>query len=309
MAIFSAKQPLMKRIRFSPFIDQLIVDDAETIRALAADERIDRRFVLRPPLNGLVLGRLLRNLSYQGAHFPHMTPRDDAARITRHNALWEAFNAQAAAMAQGPDELEPLAKWIRQETHEEPGVLVQQVIGQFFKPGFRATPESWQAALILREDATSKNLPKMLWWQLTGKARRAKEQLGATVNDELPAIHGIAVAAHNLVATVRQLRSFYADAAIRNKLTPEMAMEQSLSAPPVVYRQALASGAANGCPYAKFTLFLLKLKDANRDQQARDMVFMTGTWSRCPAEQWIPAVIAGTWKRAMTYSDNLPSSN
>jgi hypothetical protein len=289
----------MKRISFSVLIDKIIVEDAETIRALAADERIDRRFVLRPPINGLFLGRLLRNLSYKGAHFPHMTPRNDEARMILHEALWEAFNAKAAAMAQGPDELEPLAKWIRQESDDEPGVLVQQVIGQFFKSDFHATPESWQAALNLREDATSKNLPKMFWWQLTGKARRAKKQLGAATNDNLVAIHGIAVAAHNLVATVRQLRSFYADAAVRDILTPEMAVEQSLSAPPVVYRQALSEGVAAGCPYSKFTLFLLKLKDANRDHQAKDMVFMTGTWSRCPAEQWIPAVIAGMWKRVL----------
>src|ERR1700743_3011562 len=115
----------MQRTGFKPFADQIIVDDAETIRSLAADERIDRAFVLRPPLNGLFLGRLLRNLSYKGAHFPHMTPRNEAARMTRHEALWEAFNAKADAMALGPDELEPLAKWIRQETDGEPGVLVQ----------------------------------------------------------------------------------------------------------------------------------------------------------------------------------------
>lgn len=289
----------MKRIRFRPLTDKIIIDDAATIRELAADEHIDRRFVLRPPLNGLILGRLLRNLSYKGAHFPHMTPRNDAARMIRHEALWEAFNAKAMEMSLGPNELEPLARWIRQETDDEPGVLVQQVIGQFFKTGFRATPESWQAALALREDATSKNLPKILWWQLTGKATRAKEQLGAMVNNDLVAVHGIAVAAHNLVATVGQLRSFYSDVSVRNTLTPEMAVEQSLSAPPVVYRQALSAGAVAGCPYSKFTLFLLKLKDANRHHGAKDMVFMTGTWSRCPAEQWIPAVISGIWKRVM----------
>ena len=278
---------------------RIIVDEAATIRALAADECIDRRFAYWPPMNSLFLRRLLRNLSYEGVHFPHMTPRNDAARLNCHNVLWANFNAKAAAMTDGAEELQPLAAWIRQEADEEPGILVQQLIGQFFKPDFEATPESWRAALVLREDATSKNLPKMLLWQLTGKARRAKALLGRVTGENLVAMHGIAVAAHNLVATVRQLRTFYADAAMRNNLTPETAVEQSLSAPPVVYRQAQMAGAASGCPYSKFTLFLLKLKDANRDQQAKDMVFMTGTWSRCPAEQWIPAVISGTWKRVM----------
>lgn len=275
---------------------RIIIDDADTIRAIAADERIDRRFVLWPPLTGLFLGRLLRNLSYQGAHFPHMTARNDPARTSRHEQLWAAFNARAAAMAEGPEELEPLATWIRQETDGEPGVLVQQVIGQFFKPGFRATPESWQAALTLREDAISKNLPKIVWWQLTKKADRAKKLLGSLLDEDIVAMHGVAVAAHNLLATMQQLRASYA---VGNQMSPETAVEQTLSAPPVVYRQALAAGAVAGCPYSKFTLFLLKLKDANKGQQAKDLVFMSGTWGRCPAEQWIPAVIAGTWKRVL----------
>jgi hypothetical protein len=229
-----------------------------------------------------------------------MLPKDDVARLTRHDQLWAAFNDKAAGMVDGPAELEPLAKWIRQEIDGEPGILVQQIIGQFFKPDFVATAESWRAALILREDATSKNLPKMLWWRLTGRATRAKALLGTLLDDDIVAMHGIAVAAHNLVATIIKLRSFYADKTLRSTLTPEMAVEKSLSAPPVVYRQALENGAANGCPYSKSTLFLLKLKDASLGGQAKDMIFMTGTWSRCPAEQWIPAVIAGTWKKVIT---------
>src|ERR1700753_3940986 len=100
-----------------------------------------------------------------------MTAPNAAERGDRHERLWAAFNAKAAGMADGPETLEPLARWIRQESNEEPGVLVQQVIGSFLDPGFLATHETWQAALNLREDAVSKNLPKMLWWQLTGKAK------------------------------------------------------------------------------------------------------------------------------------------
>ncbi len=290
----------MERKKIAGIIDIITVDDAATIRALAADERIDRDFRFRPPYNGFILKRVLRALTYKGAHFPHMTAREDAIREAHHDSLWEQFNANAAAMADGPNELEPLAQWIRQENGTpEAGVLVQQIIGRFFKADFKATPESWQAALILHEAAGSINLPKMLWWRLTGKVQDAKKLLGVVTNDNLLAIHGIAVAAHNLVAIAGRLRSFYADESLRKTLTPEMAVEQSLSAPPVVYRQALVDGAAAGCPYSKSTLFLLKLQDANRNHQAKDMIFMTGTWSRCPAEQWIPAIIAGTWKRAI----------
>jgi len=275
---------------------RIVIHDAETIRALAADERIDRRFAFWPPVTGLFLARLLHNLSYRGAHFPHMTAKDDAARMARHTEVWEAFSAKAAAMAAGPEELEPLASWIRGEREGEPGILVQQLIGQFFKPDFLATTESWEAALALREVAISTNLPKILWWQITGKANHAKKLLGSLLDEDIVAMHGVAVAAHNLVATMQQLRTAYAAG---SRMAPETAVRQTLSAPPVVYRQALAAGAVKGCPYSKFTLFLLKLKEANKDGQCGDMVFMSGTWSRCPAEQWIPAVIAGTWKRAI----------
>jgi hypothetical protein len=288
----------MKRLKFPPFKDILIVDDAATIHALIKNEQVDRRFELHFLLNRFHIKRALRNLSYKGVRFPHMTTRNDAVRLARHDQLWERFNANVATMASGPDELEAVAGWIRHGTpDQEPGILVQQIIGQFFNPNFQATSGSWAAALILHEDASSKNLLKILWWRLRGKGRRAKELLASTVNDDMVAIHGIGVAVHNLVASVLRLRSLYADNAIKKKLTPDEAVDLSLTAPPVVLRQALAKGAANGCPFSKYTLFLLKLKDANQDNKAKELIFMTDSWSRCPAEHWIPAVIAGIWKR------------
>ncbi len=139
----------------------------------------------------------------------------------------------------------------------------------------------------------------MLWWQLIRKGQHAKELLAATVNNDIVAMHGIGVALHNLAASIHKLRSLYDNVAIRKNLTPEDAVNASLSAPPVVLRQALSKGAVAGCPYSKFTLFMLRLKDANHDNNAKDLIFMTNSWSRCPAEQWIPAVISGIWKRVM----------
>ncbi|MEI9958467.1 MAG: hypothetical protein WDM90_19670 [Ferruginibacter sp.] len=98
---------------------------------------------------------------------------------------------------------------------------------------------------------------------------------------------------------MHKLQLLYDDTVTRKNITPEQAVELSLSAPPVVLRQALSKGAAAGCPYAKFTLFMLRLKDANHDNNAKDLIFMSNSWSRCPAEQWIPAVISGIWKQVM----------
>ena len=95
--------------------------------------------------------------------FLHMTTRNNLARLERHEALWKAFNEQAQAMAEGPDTLETQAAWIRGESAEEAGVLVQNIVGRFFKPGFGATHESWQATLRRRLAAASGNVFKQ-WW-------------------------------------------------------------------------------------------------------------------------------------------------
>lgn len=290
----------MKRIKFFPFIDVVIVDDASAIREMANDARIDRSFKLRPLINGVLLKRALVNLTFKGAVFPLMRPKNDAERAKRQDELWNMYNARATFMATGPDELESLARWIRQEHNEhEPGVLVQQIFGQFFNRDFHATAETWNAALVIREDANSMNLPKMLWWQYLGKARKAKEKLGLLFNDNIYAIHAVAIASHNMVAAVRILKNLYADQSSRYSITPERAVQLSLSPPPRVIRQALEKGAAAGCPFSKNTLLLFKLKDADQDKKASDLIFMNDSWSRCPAEQWVPAVLAGVWKRVL----------
>jgi hypothetical protein len=171
-------------------------------------------------------------------------------------------------------------------------------------PAFHATTESWEAALIFHEDASSTNLLKMVWWQLLGKARRAKKLLGSMVNEDIVAMHGIGVALHNLVASVHKIRLLYEDSTTKKSLTPEKAVDLNLSAPPVVLRQASSKGSAGGCPFSKFTLLMLKLKEANQDNKAKDLIFMTNSWSRCPAERWIPAVIAGIWTKLMLTERN-----
>lgn len=295
----------MKISRFLRLKDIIIIDDAATIHELSENETIDRQFKQHSLLNRFVIKRFLKNLSYNGIRFPHMLPKQDLIRIKRHTELWDLFNLKAVAMADGPDELAPIAKWIRHETPaEEPGILAQQIIGQFFNPTFQATQKSWEAALAFHEDAVTANLLKWSWWQLTGKAHNAKKILASTVNNDIVAMHGIGVAIHNLVASIHKLRLLYDNSATREKITPEKAVDLSLSAPPVVLRQALTKGASAGCPYSKFTLFMLRLKDANHDNNAKDLIFMTNSWSRCPAEQWIPAVISGIWKRVMLLEKN-----
>ena len=42
---------------------------------------------------------------------------------------------------------------------------------------------------------------------------------------------------------------------------------------------------------------MLGLAEASKHENEEDMIFMAGTWSRCPAEKWVPALLEGIWNR------------
>jgi hypothetical protein len=60
-------------------------------------------------------------------------------------------------------------------------------------------------------------------------------------------------------------------------------------------RQAKTSGEAGGCPFKRGSLFILELGSAGKGAANRDLVFLGQSWSRCPAEKWVPALLEGLW--------------
>ena len=291
---------LVKRRRVPGLIDLFEVSDPIEIAELARDSRLDRRFETRTcPINSLLLKRSLKVLSFAGRRFPTMRPRDDAERAHRQQELWDALSAKAAAIKNGPDELEPLADWVRGVgPEEEVGILVQQLLGRLFSSRFVATQESWNAAKILVAAPRSRNLPKMAWWLVSGKVRRAKQLLAGMVDDDLSAVNAIGIAVHNVVKSMRHLRLLYSDAAARPTLSVEDATAQSLFAPVSIYRQATADGQLGDCPYSRHSLFVLLIGEASQHTKGQSLVFMDDTWSRCPANVWVPAMLMGVWRRA-----------
>src|ERR1700722_17654557 len=243
----------MKRRRVPELIDLFEVSDPEEIKALARDPHLDRRFETGTcPINWLLLKRSLKALSFSGRRFPTMMPRDDSQRASRQEELWNSLSEKAAAIKTGPDELQPLADWVRgvgPDAHA--GILVQRLLGRLFSTKFVATEESWSAAKVLVAAPRSKNLPLMLWWFASGKVRRAKCLLAGMVNDDLSAVNAIGIAVHNVVRSFRHMRLLYADATARSGLGAKAASEQCLFAPVSLYRQATAAGQLDGCPYER----------------------------------------------------------
>jgi hypothetical protein len=282
-------------------IDLFEVSDPQEIKALAEDPRIDRKFErVTCPMNWLLLKRSIMVLSFGGHRFPTMMPRDDSQREQKQLQLWKRLSERANAMKDGPDELEPLAGWVRGVGSDaEVGILAQQLLGRLFSSQFLATPASWNAAQTLVAAPRSKNLPKMAWWFVSGKVSRAKRVLAGMVEGDLSAVNAIGIAVHNVVKGLRQMRLLYADEAMRSTLAPETAAEQSLFAPVSLYRQATADGQLRGCPFSKGSLFVLAIGEACRKPGGRPLVFMDETWSQCPANLWVPAMLQGVWRRSL----------
>jgi hypothetical protein len=297
----------MKAKRIPGMIDVMEVSDLSEIEAANQRPEIDRQFTSRLPLlNGLLLNNVLGTLCYRGKRFPTILPRQDAARAQNQDALWNQLNAKASLFREGPVELESIAAWLKGvgEDHAV-GILLQELVGRTFASSYTATQESWTAAVTLDQAIRMKNPFKRLGWKVTGRVRAATDVLAAKVAGNTAAIHGTGIAIHNLVNAVQSMRVLYSDVGLRADLSPEEATFRSLAAPAGVLRQATEAGSVSGCPFRRGTLFVLKLSEAYKLSGYDGVVFQRDSWNQCPAEQWVPALLAGIWVRAMKTDDRL----
>jgi hypothetical protein len=194
-------------------------------------------------------------------------------------------------------ELESLAAFVRGEGATKDCVLlVQQVVGRLFASEFTATPASWSAALVLDKAPRTMNPILLAWWALTGRVQQAKRLLAGMVGGDLAAVHAIGVAIHNIVSGVNRMRQLYSESPA---LSPGEAGSRCLVAPSTVIRQPTSSDNSTQSELKPATLVLLSLRTANDKTPSRDVAFLRDTWSRCPAEQWVPALLEGIWRRAL----------
>ena len=290
----------MKRHRIPGLLDVFEASAPEEIDAISNDPRCDRKFDSGTcPFNWLLLKRSLSVLSYGKNRFPTMKPRDSVERKSDQQVLWNRLNLMVPRVKLGPEELEPLSDWVRgRGTDESLGLRAQQILGRLFSESFVATPESWDAAVTLVKAPRSSNVFKLIWWNLSGKVRRAKRKLASMVNGDLSAVNAIGIAVHNLVNSLRMMRALYSNTNRRGTLSPAEAANECLVAPASVFRQATVAGELNGNPFSNNCLFILNIGYAAKLEGARALVFMRDSWSSCPAEQWVSAMLEGVWLRA-----------
>ncbi len=297
----------MKRTYFPGITDVVVVTDPAEIRTVSNESTFDRDFAGHVPLrNAQRVRKMLRIFSVHGRLFPTVLPRTDFVRAAAQDELWAKLNRKADEVKRGPAELEPLAEWVRGiGTAQQLGLLVQQSVGRLFVETFTATDESWAAACAVLEALTSSNVLKMLAWRISGRLERAKTLLAGMVNGDLAAVNGISVALHHIVDGLHKMRQLAADPALRFSIATDAAVDECLFAPTTVVRQAKISGEVGGCPFRRGSLFILGLGSASKGAANRDLVFLNQSWSRCPAEKWVPALLEGVWTRVLA---TLPAS-
>ncbi len=291
--------PRLKTLRVPGFVNIVEVSDPAEIKALSKNPALDRDFNLRTcPINGFLLRRSLSALSFDGRRFPTVTRRDSEQRRIEQERLWTSLSKKTALIRSGPEDLDPLADWVRGlGSTDDVGILAQQLLGRLFFPGFTASPESWAAAQVLVAAPRSWK-PKVLWWLLSGRVRRSKRLLAQMVNNDLSGVNAIGIAVHNLVKGIRRMRALY-NVNVRTTLEPAAAARQCLFAPVSLYRQANTAVRLGDHCFPQNSLFVLDIGEASRQEGGLPLVFMEDTWSRCPAAQWVPAMLEGLWRRAI----------
>ena len=236
--------------------------------------------------------------SLNGRLFPFILPRTSTSRAAAQDALWSRLNVKADEVKHGPAQLEPLAEWVRGiEPADKLNLLVQQSIGRLFAETFTATEESWAAASVVLEAGNFINIMKRPGWHINGKVERAKTLLASMLNGDLAAVNATITGPRLIIGSLTKMRRLAADPALRSSITTDAVVDECLIPPPIVVRQAKTSGEVGGCPFRRGSLFILELASGSKGAANRDLLFLSQSWSRCPAEKWMPALLAGVWTR------------
>lgn len=293
----------MDRALHIPFLADLIrVADPARIRALAHDERLDRNFTGRGPLLNRILTRKIRRIfAVDGQPLPSVVPRGDAKRASAQAALQLRLDA-AAAGAFNDDSITALAKAVR--GHNDAPILehaVQQAVGRLFARDYRATAESWAAAVLLDKAAHSMNPLADFVWRITGQITRAQRILAAKVGHDRAGVHATGIAVHNLVRGFAIMRGLLVKG---EPVSDDQIVAHCLKAPASVLREAGPKSPARDDAIRPRTLVVFDLGAAQPRDPGPEITFMAGSWSQCPAAAWVPALIRSVWERALL----LPSS-
>jgi hypothetical protein len=291
----------MGRLLRVPFLVDLIrTADPSEIRAFANDDRLDRNFSGRGPLLNRILTRKVRSvLAVKGVPLPSVAPRGDEERARTQAELQVQLDAAAARIVDD-DSVTDLARAVR--GLEGAPILehaVQQTVGRLFAKDYRATEQSWAAAQLLDKAVHSMNPQAAIFWRITGRIAHAQDLLAEMVHHDRAGVHATGIAVHNLVRGFKIMRNVFAHPNAPDPAAGHSVVARCLKAPESALREACTEASAGANAIRPGTLVVLDLKAAQQHDAGPEIVFMSGSWSQCPAAAWVPALIRAVWERAL----------
>ena len=286
---------MARRIKIPLVVDLILTDEPNEIRALANQANLDRGFRPRGPLMNRVLVRRLKSaLSLDGKPLESARMRGDRERQRVSGKLTELF----APGRWDADTLASMADHVRGDTARPVGELAQEAIGRMFDTCYTADANTWAAARSIDSHLQMRNPVRRLLRRLSGALGHAQDILGRAANGDTGAVHGTGVAVHNLALSLERMQSLWTDEENRARLGPKQAALSALAAPRTVIRVGTGHGDTVGGPVRPGTLVALNLRRAASRSMDANLAFLGSSWSRCPAEAWVMALLAEVWRKA-----------
>jgi hypothetical protein len=250
-----------------------------------------------PLVNRFVLGNIDRALRYRDRQLPSAEPRDDLDRAADQEAL--AARLDPAKIDWSIVPVAELAAYVRGDQRYPLGPLCQKAAGRVFWANYETSRSIWAAARTLDAAVRSLNPLAHLWWRLSGSLRRAQKKLFDASGGDTACMHATGVAVHTLVAAVDRLRLALAEPEARRYQTLGEIFGKALLGPTNVVRHTRTFvDDVPGLALKPGTLVLLQTAKANALTVDKRVTFMAPSWSACPADRFVPALLAKIWEQA-----------
>ena len=282
--------------------DVLLVDEPDLMRRLNQDPQIVR--ALEPSgrwVNEMLRGHLKRHMRAGDTPLPTFANRSDLAARERQKATAVRLEALAATGLEAhAGDTHRLAAYVAGGAEVEIGVIAQRMVGRLFRPDYTATPESYRAAITVA--SATKWIPvvtALLRW--SGRLPRAIVLVWKQAGNDTYCIHGTAIAMHNLVDTLRDMRAGFARGEAGRFPTAADAVRGYLRAPPALLRCSAGDVRVDGLaqPLRAGTIVIFQLAKVVRATGETDRAFARGEWNECPASGVAFRLLEQVWEAAL----------
>jgi len=275
------------------------------VRSAAEAAEVDEAAGVDRPLSGrgrlinrLIAAKLAPFTTPDGQPWPAFAARLDALRAERQSGLEEALSRSANLLQRLEPEISDLAAFVCDRLPgASVGVIVQQAIGRLFFPDYRATDDSYAAAVTLSTWLSAGPI-KSLLLKRSGRFQAALDLVTQDARGNASCAHAIGIALHGIIESVILMQQLASGSDQLHHLSPEEAVAQTLRAPARIIREARDRVQGRHLQLQSRSLILIPVESLRQQSADRGAAFAAGRWNQCPAHAFVPSFLAQVWRVA-----------